>query len=117
MEQKILRLRYGQFLGEEFESGRGAAHAAPPAGDEHGDKEGGKDGADKTAEAPGEDHDHDHDHAAAAAPQRFGDAGNVLAEFGHTHDHTEAATLLDPETKRILKVALEQMWQMSLIHI
>lgn len=111
VEQKILRLRYGQFLGEEFESGRGAAHASPAAGDEHGEKDGDKDGADKTAaEAPGEDHDH----AAAAAPQRFGDAGNVLAEFGHTHDHTEAATLLDPETKRILKVALEQMWQAEL---
>jgi hypothetical protein len=104
VEQKILRLRYGQFLGEEFESGRGAAHAAPAAGDARGE--------DKTAaEAPGEDHDHDH---AAATPQRFGDAGNVLAEFGHTHDHTEAATLLDPETKRILKVALEQMWQAEL---
>ncbi|MBN8738554.1 MAG: hypothetical protein BGP24_11555 [Lysobacterales bacterium 69-70] len=108
VEQKILRLRYGQFLGEEFESGRGAAHAAPAAGDGHADK----DGADKAAEAPGEDHDHDH--AAAAAPQRFGDAGNVLAEFGHTHDHTEAATLLDPQTKRILKAALEQMWQAEL---
>lgn len=109
VQQKILRLRYGQFLGEEFESGGG--HGATPAAkkaeggaDEHADEESGG----HAAEAPGHD-----DHAAAPA-KRFGDAGNVLAEFGHTHDHAEAATLLDPDTKRILKVALQAMWQAEL---
>lgn len=102
VEQKILRLRYGQFLGEEFESGGrgGAAHAneGTAGAGEHHDAH-----ADADAEA-----------GAEAPPRRFGDAGNVLAEFGHTHDHTEAATLLDPDTKRILKVALEAMWQSEL---
>ncbi len=103
VEQKILRLRYGQFLGEEFESA--SAHEAPASS--------------------GEDHKDDHEHAdeasnhahaetVPAAPRRFGDAGNVLAEFGHVHDHSEAATLLDPDTKRILRVALEAMWQSEL---
>jgi hypothetical protein len=102
VEQKILRLRYGQFLGEEFESGR----QAPPATAGQ-DKDGHAGEEHKDAAAPADDHDH----AAAPASKGFGDAGNVLAQFGHTHDHAEAATLLDPETKRILKVALEAMWQ------
>ncbi len=104
VEQKILRLRYGQFLGEEFENG--GAHDAPASA-----KKDTKDGDGEHADETGE---HAHDEAATAAPKRFGDAGNVLAEFGHTHDHTEAATLLDPDTKRILRVALEAMWQSEL---
>lgn len=109
VEQKILRLRYGQFLGEEFESGgRGTPAPAAPAakdgtGDDHADEHG------KEAHTPDDGHDH-----APAAPSRFGDAGNVLAEYGHTHDIAEAATLLDPETRKILKVALAHMWQAEL---
>ena len=41
----------------------------------------------------------------------FGQDGDVLEEYGHTHDHAEAATLLDPETRTTLKAALDQMWQ------
>jgi hypothetical protein len=113
VEQKILRLRYGQFLGEEFEAGGGhgpkpAAKKRDTADAQHGEGED-HDHDDHAAEPPGHD-----DHAPAAPEKRFGDAGNVLAEFGHTHDHAEAATLLDPQTKRILKVALEAMWQAEL---
>lgn len=109
VQQKILRLRYGQFLGEEFESGGG--HGPKPAAEK---KEGDKD---EHADEASEDHAaeaHGHDDHDAAPAKRFGDAGNVLAEFGHTHDHAEAATLLDPDTKRILRVALEAMWQAEL---
>lgn len=107
VEQKILRLRYGQFLGEEFESGgRGTPPPSDPetkAEDDHADEHGNE------AHTPDDGHDH-----APAAPSRFGDAGNVLAEYGHTHDIAEAATLLDPETRKILKVALAHMWQAEL---
>jgi hypothetical protein len=44
----------------------------------------------------------------------FGQEVDVLSEYGHTHDDAEAATLLDPETRRILKSALDQMWQAEL---
>lgn len=103
VDQKILRLRYGQFLGEEFETR--SAPASPAAG-EHA-----KDGkSDARADALT-----DHDHAGAAEPaSKFGSAGDVMAEYGHTHDHAEAATLLDPETKTILKSALNEMWQSEL---
>ncbi|TKA18277.1 hypothetical protein [Xanthomonas euvesicatoria] len=138
VDQRLLRLRYGQFLGEESEGApQGPPTAdAPPTSDAPADDL-------PTADAPSapaaasdthaahdhDDHDHDHDaHASepgAAAlddhdhggsngrPERssFGQAENVLAEFGHTHDHAEAATLLDPQTRALLRAALDQMWQ------
>ncbi|KRD79649.1 hypothetical protein [Lysobacter sp. Root983] len=106
VDQRILRLRYGQFLGEEAEG----EPKPPPTNDAedlaHAD--GGHD-----AQAKPEAHD-DHDHAPAPTPSRFGDAGSVLEQYGHTHDHAEAATLLDPETRKLLKAALDEMWQSEL---
>ncbi|AWH19838.1 hypothetical protein [Stenotrophomonas sp. ZAC14D2_NAIMI4_6] len=106
VDQRILRLRYGQFLGEESE---GAAKP-PPTSDL------------PTSDAPsadahdhddhGDDHDHDHGGTASSAdtPPVFGSSTDVLSEYGHTHDHAEAATLLDPQTRATLKAALDQMW-------
>ena len=119
VDQKILRLRYGQFLGEEFESGRGAE---APASAEHDDHQDADKPADATAALPGSAAKEagqksaldDHDHNAGDATTTFGSEGNVLAEYGHTHDHAEAATLLDPETRKILKSALDEMWQAEL---
>lgn len=106
VDQRILRLRYGQFLGEEAEGGA----KPPPTNDAetHDD-----DHAETQAEAASHD---DHDHAAAndEAKPAFGAEADVLEEFGHTHDHAEAATLLDPETRATLKQALDQMWQSEL---
>lgn len=83
VDQRILRLRYGQFLGEETEG--------PQAPD--------------TAQAG----DDDHGHGNAAA--RLGDDQAVLEAYGHTHDRAEAATLFDPRTRALLKAALDAMWQ------
>lgn len=114
VDQRILRLRYGQFLGEESEG----APKAPPTSDlptsdaptadahDHDDDHG-------HAQAGAHD-DHDHDHGGAAGngdtPPVFCSATDVLSEYGHTHDHAEAATLLDPQTRATLKAALDQMW-------
>jgi hypothetical protein len=119
VDQRILRLRYGQFLGEESEG----APKPPPLptndapDDPHGD--GHREGADHTeagahADTPFDDgHDHASTAASGAAPA-FGQESAVLEEYGHTHDHAEAATLLDPETRATLKSALDQMWQSEL---
>ncbi|MCD9005344.1 DUF4175 domain-containing protein [Luteimonas sp. XNQY3] len=132
VDQRILRLRYGQFLGEESEGGprppptADAADPPPPPRkplpiDDFG----------QTDTPPVETHDdddHAHDDAPAAqgaathddhdhAPQdamTFGRADDVLATFGHTHDLPEAATLLDPKTREILRGALQAMWQSEL---
>lgn len=77
VDQRLLRLRYGQFLGEE-------------------------------SEGFGED-----DHDSEPATKTTGTA-DILSEYGHTHDIPEAATLLDPETKKLLRAALNEMWQSEL---
>lgn len=98
VDQRLLRLRYGQFLGEEAEG----EHEAPPGQDgAHGDEHSAGDG-------------HDHGESKGNAVPVFGDGGNVTAEYGHTHDEPEAATLLDPETRATLKKALDEMWQSEL---
>jgi hypothetical protein len=103
VDQKILRLRYGEFLGEESESAAVAAHAEGdemPAGRA-------PDQRDALAAA----------HAAregrepSAAPEASGRADDVVADYGHVHDIAEAATLLDPQTRQALKAALDEMWQ------
>jgi hypothetical protein len=73
-DQRLLRLRYGQFLGEESET-EGEAHE----------------------EEPGEAH-------GSAAQE-------LMAAAGHLHDLPEAATLLDPGTRALLRNALDEMWQ------
>ncbi|KRG72126.1 hypothetical protein ABB29_00725 [Pseudoxanthomonas dokdonensis] len=126
VDQRILRLRYGQFLGEESEGKPmlPTNDADSVADDEHDHAH------DHEHETHSDDADHDphveqhataghdgHDHAASAeAPGRaaFGSETDVLSEYGHTHDHAEAATLLDPETRATLKQALDQMWQSEL---
>ncbi|KAA8998289.1 hypothetical protein FJU31_10445 [Stenotrophomonas cyclobalanopsidis] len=103
VDQRLLRLRYGQFLGEESEGG-----AKPPPTSDLPTSDA------PTADAHDHDDDHDHDHGEAAGnastPPVFGSATDVLSEYGHTHDHAEAATLLDPQTRATLKAALDQMW-------
>ncbi len=99
VDQRLLRLRYGQFLGEEA-SGGPARPALPTA-----------DAANETPAAHDEDgHAHDGEDPAASAPG-FGAPEDVLADYGHTHDESEAATLLDPDTRALLKQALDEMWQ------
>jgi uncharacterized protein DUF4175 len=105
VDQKILRLRYGQFLGEESET---RSDGAPP-GD---DKKKGKNEADAGRADALTKREAEHKHFLDA--QKFGDAGAVVSEYGHTHDVAEAATLLDPETKAILKSALNEMWDAEL---
>jgi hypothetical protein len=103
VDQKILRLRYGEFLGEESESAAVAAHAEgdePSAGRV-------PDQRDALAAA----HAGREAHAPATAPAAFGRAGDVIAEYGHVHDIAEAATLLDARTRQLLKAALDEMWQ------
>jgi hypothetical protein len=80
VDQRILRLRYGQFLGEQTSV--------------EGDHEEGAGHADEGGEG-----------VSGGATSR-----EVLEAFGHTHDDAEAATLLDPETQKLLRAALGEMW-------
>lgn len=99
VDQRLLRLRYGQFVGMEAEE-----TPRPPIPT-----------AEKDETAEPEHYDGDgHDHGEDAEAPVFGGLGNVLAEYGHTHDESEAATLLDPDTRALLKSALDAMWEAEL---
>lgn len=88
-DQAALRLRYGQFLGEE----------SSLFGDEHGH---GAEGH-KEEEHGGEEH-----HGGAA---KMGSEVEAMHQFGHVHDQEDNATIFDPQTKAILKRALSAMWE------
>ena len=109
VDQKILRLRYGQFLGEESETHAGHAPESP-----HADHAAGGNEKQTQADALAAAHEAQERQLPTQAPATFGAEGNTLAEYGHVHDIAEAATLLDPETKATLKSALNEMWQAEL---
>jgi len=83
-DQAKLRLRYGQFLGEE---------SSLFGAEGHGDGDGHEHGGTESTKGPG----------------GFG-TGNIAAEFGHTHDQEGNATIFDPATKEVLRRALRAMW-------
>jgi hypothetical protein len=81
-DQASLRLRYGQFLGEE----------SSLFGDEHGPE-----------------HEHEHE-GESGGKQSMGTEAGAMQRFGHVHDQEDNATIFDPQTKAILKRALAAMW-------
>ena len=87
IDQGLLRLRYGQFLGEEFEE------EVPVSGREHA-------GEDQPVDLTEEAAD-----SAAADPS---------APYRHEHDDAENATLLALSVKEKLKLAVGAMWQAEL---
>ncbi|TXH26199.1 MAG: hypothetical protein E6Q96_08125 [Cyclobacteriaceae bacterium] len=116
-DQKVLRLRYGQFLGEEAESGVGAveAHAADDK-DEHDES---KKAADMVKEF-GHQHDTENEHNLVEEKdptKKDVDGGkkeNLLEGFVHEHDNEESATFFYQSLKMKLKAALAQMWDAEL---
>ncbi|KRA54219.1 hypothetical protein ASD77_06245 [Pseudoxanthomonas sp. Root65] len=109
VDQRILRLRYGQFLGEEAEG-----EPQPPPTNDAEEAHADGDGHDHAGESAQADDGHGHGEVTSATGASFGREADVLEAYGHTHDHAEAATLLDPETRATLKKALDQMWQSEL---
>ncbi len=124
-DQKQLRLKYGQFLGEESESGI----AIEP------DIEGDNDHDHHAGQLPGENqildwgrevleqfgHDHDHENEAG---QRFEEAGTRKKEdparpswvekLSHNHDNAEMNTYFELPVKSKLRAALSKMWDSEL---
>ena len=131
-DQKLLRLKYGQFLGEESESGIAIENEIERE-EEH--------------EGHDHDHDHDHDHGPDGHQSISAWSQSVLEHFGHNHDHedepnqllesrgteledpsrpdwvkalshnhdnVEQATYFDMPVKSKLKAALAEMWDSEL---
>jgi hypothetical protein len=91
IDQKMLRLRYGKFLGEEEETNIGATH------DEHEGEKGGEGHEDHKSE-----------------PAAYGDVQSLMDQYAHKHDQAEDATFFEPEMKAQLKATLNEMWTAEL---
>ena len=92
IDQKMLRLRYGKFLGEEEETnigGKGEEHEEHSADDGHG-------------------------HGAQEAAPAYGDVQGLMDQYAHKHDQAEDATFFEPELKAQLKATLNEMWSAEL---
>ncbi|UOG75662.1 DUF4175 domain-containing protein [Hymenobacter tibetensis] len=108
-DQKMLRLRYGKFLGEESESGSGAAAPRPPADADSSHQEHAGEAAHSA--------DDGHDHSAAATPPGGEAASNnaeLMEPYMHRHDDEETADFLEPAVKAKLRGVLNQMWEAEL---
>lgn len=113
-EQKVLRLRYGQYLGEEFE---GSIGHADPSQDNENWLEGFVHAHD--AEEQEDNHEsheqHGHEHNEASGKTEETDPLAALMEqYVHSHDDGELNTFYEQSTRSLLKMALEQMWQSEL---
>ncbi|MFC5412627.1 hypothetical protein ACFPMF_25100 [Larkinella bovis] len=131
-DQKVLRLRYGQYLGEEFENSIGGHDLAPEGNvlegfihkhDTEEEKNEPKPFAFKQIEkaesqqkkelpAPGQ-HDHGHE-AGKPGAENSDPVAALMEQYIHSHDDAEANTFYEQSTRSLLKMALEQMWQSEL---
>lgn len=125
-DQKALRLRYGQFLGEEFEKSIGGGGPPPPASEgavvsglvdaymhKHDEGEGDH-GAGPQKESHTLDDDHDHDHGGGGHDDGKDPLAALMEQYVHNHDDAETNTFHEQSTRNLLKMALEQMWQSEL---
>jgi hypothetical protein len=116
-DQKALRIRYGQYLGEEYESSIGGGHAH---GNEGGNLLDGFMHKHDSEEEGHHDHSHDHghDHSHESKAPTNSESGSsladILAEYVHSHDDAESNTFYEKSTRSLLKTALENMWQSEL---
>jgi hypothetical protein len=97
VDQKLLRLRYGKFLGEEFESGIGPGGGIPE----------GEEGHEEESHSAGDGHDH-------PEFENQNDPQALLDPYLHKHDQEDEATIFEPAVKAKLKGALAQMWEAEL---
>lgn len=113
-DQKTLRLKYGEFLGEEADSGIGVE-----ATEIHEEEED-EDPLKKFSHQHDTDNEHnlvaekktghDHEHAAKDPNEKE----DLLAAFAHNHDDSEVATFFIQSIRTKLKAALTVMWDAEL---
>lgn len=113
-DQKVLRLRYGQFMGEEFEDQIGGVTVSP---EELADET-----AEETVDRLSHKHDTENEHNLVEQKKQAADnhnhdeekEGDLLAAFAHQHDDGEVATFFIESIRTKLKAALTVMWDAEL---
>lgn len=121
-DQKVLRLRYGQFLGEEADSG--IPHGTEPEGEEHTDED--EDKEKDPTKIFTHEHDTKNEHNLVADKRAGGHnheetipgeeekEQDPLKAFVHEHDNQEEATFFMVSVRTKLKMALSIMWDAEL---
>ncbi len=110
-DQKVLRLRYSEFMGEEFVSGIGPQVSEEDV--EHSEEQ------DVTKEF-GHVHDSENEHNLVDSHQedkhqhKEGESESPLEAFIHAHDEEEEATFYIQSVKAKLRAALTLMWDAEL---
>ncbi len=124
-DQKTLRIKYGQFLGEEAESGIAIENELDADELEGLDrKQNPRRIREEHDHKPGEDvlaeFGHDHDHEAEEGmlmdkgTEQKTEAEKAIEEIAHNHDDAETATFYEVSLKTKLKTALSEMWDAEL---
>jgi len=102
-DQKTLRLKYGQFMGEESESGIAIETEETVGNPEEGDP----------LTNYTHDHDNDNEHNLVDTEHKE-DEEDPLHQYKHNHDDPEEATLYTASIKGMLKQAMAEMWDAEL---
>ncbi|HTE30997.1 MAG TPA: DUF4175 family protein [Chryseolinea sp.] len=110
-DQKILRLRYGEFLGEEFETSIGpGAHTMPDNDDQEED----------ITKQFGHQHDTEKEHESAVETEAHKpgavtkDAEDPAKAYMHSHDSDDEETFFTQSIRSKLKAAVTIMWDAEL---
>ncbi len=116
-DQKQLRLKYGQFMGDETEMQAAPGQVSSnenDGGDEHADEEGEEDLLDEYSHKHDSDNEHNlveeqgHDHENEEEEE------DPLHDYLHNHSDPEASTLFEKSLKAKLRDALNIMWDAEL---
>ncbi len=111
-DQKALRLKYGQFMGDESEMGIAPGEAIEQLSVEESNKdtEGGEEDLLKDYS---HDHDGDNEHNLVATEESE-EENDPLHDYLHNHDDPEESTLFEESLKTKLRKALTIMWDAEL---
>ena len=109
-DQKALRLKYGQFMGDESEMTEAPSEIeTAEAGEDHDHAE------DQENILKEYSHDHDGDNEHNLVPsQESVEAEDPLHDYLHNHDDPEESTLFEESLKTKLRKALSIMWDAEL---
>jgi hypothetical protein len=112
--QSFLKQKYGQFLGDEFDSGTPQAMEAGPEleHDEHDEDDKHADDAEK----PASEHEHEDSEHSSEGNDKSG-YSTVISQFGHAHGEADDGNFIKngtPNPKRLMKRAIANMWQAEL---
>lgn len=115
-DQKVLRIKYAEFMGDETEEG----HAPEGDGDDHGHEEEHDHDHDEHGDHDEEEdplakythkHDHENEHNLVPEEEKKKDP---LEEYLHNHGDPEESTLFTQSLKSKLRQALNEMWDAEL---